>query len=116
MTNTADDFIGPIWQDETEAELREMEHRPQSSNSNISVIGLQITVLIFLLVQTAAIAFWAGQLSSKQDTTREQVQELKQKFEIIQVQYQVMGQDIAVIKAAAMKGANDSNNSGSRKR
>jgi hypothetical protein len=55
-------------------------------------------------------------LSSKQDTTREQVQELKQKFEIIQVQYQVMGQDIAVIKAAAMKGANDSNNSGSRKR
>ena len=92
-------FVDPqVPEDLTETR---MEPRPQTS---VAVVGILVTILIFLLVQTAGIAYWAGQQSSRQDSTATQILDLKNKFEIIQAQYQVMSNDLATIKAGQTKG------------
>lgn len=85
---------------EVEDAETEMEHRPQAQHTNIAALGLQITVLIFLLVQTAGISYWAGQMSSKQDTQQKQAETLQRNIEIIQAQYQQVSNELSAIKAA----------------
>ena len=87
-------------QTDIEVEQEEMEQRSQSSHTNIAAIGLQITVLIFLLVQTAGISYWAGQMSSKQETAAKTQETLQRNFEIIQAQYQQVSNELSAIKAA----------------
>lgn len=87
--------IGP------EAQSGEMEAKPQTS---VAVVGILVTILIFLLVQTAGIAFWAGTQSSKQDATVMQIQEMKTQITYFQAQMQVLTTKIAAMEAASNKG------------
>lgn len=80
----------------TDATETGMEHRPQTS---VAVVGILITILIFLLVQTAGVAFWAGGQSSKQDATTIQMTELKTQVQYLQAQIQVMTTKMAAIEA-----------------
>ena len=84
----------------TEATETGMEQRSHNSQTNVAVIGILITILIFLLVQTAGIAYWAGQMSSKQETAGKTQETLQRNFEIIQAQYQQVSNELAAIKAA----------------
>lgn len=86
--------------DETEVVTEQMEQRPQTSTA---VVGILVTILIFLLMQTAGIAFWAGGQSSKQDATTTQLNEVKQQLQFIQVQYQVVASKLAALEATTEK-------------
>jgi len=87
-------------QQEPEAQVREMEQKPQ----NTAIIGILVAILTFLLVQTGGIAYWAGQQSGKQDATATQLNEMKQKMEIISAQYQVVTNKLAALEAATNRG------------
>lgn len=80
----------------TEAPVREMEHRPQN---NTAIVGILVAILTFLLVQTAGIAYWAGQQSSKQDATTVQIGELKTQLTYFQAQIQLLTTKLAALEA-----------------
>ena len=95
---TAVEKINEHGLEKEEMPIEEMEHRPQNS---VAIVGILVTILIFLLVQTAGIAYWAGGQSSKQDTTQSQLNELKNRFDIISGQFQLVTNKLAALEAAA---------------
>jgi hypothetical protein len=66
--------------------------------SHTGLYAIGVTILIFLLAQTAAIAYWAGQQNKAQQVNEDSVKELKSQIDYIRTQNEVVSKSVAEVK------------------
>src|SRR5678816_1518068 len=80
--------------DEPEEEVEDMTPRDKPNSNTVGIFAIFLT----LVVQTAAIAFWAGGISSRQTNFDQNIEKLDQRLQYIQTQNEVSAKAYAKIE------------------
>jgi len=73
----------------------DMPNKPQS---NTGIVSILVSILLFMLVQTAGIAFWAGGVCKSQDVMSQDLKDLKSKPEERDKTIQTMSMKMAQLE------------------
>lgn len=70
----------------------------KQANNTTGIYAILVTILLFLLVQTAGIAYWAGGISRAQDNYDRSQQSLDSRIQYLQTQNEVLAKQFAKLE------------------